>query len=77
MRTSTGAAATILTKYFGDNSPFTLQYFGLTRSYQTLSKALEEAGKSRVYGGIHFEIANQVGKDHGKAIATEILRKSQ
>jgi hypothetical protein len=38
---------------------------------------LEEAGKSRIYGGIHFQMANVVGKADGKAVAKEILAKSQ
>jgi hypothetical protein len=73
--TFSGAAAEVLSHYFGDQSPFTLEYFGITRSYQRISTALEEAGKSRIYGGIHFEPANRDGKAHGQAIAKEILKK--
>jgi hypothetical protein len=73
--TFSGAASEILAHHFGDHSPFTLEYFGITRSYQNLSTALEEAGKSRIYGGIHFEPANRDGKAHGQAVAREILNK--
>jgi hypothetical protein len=46
-----------------------------TRSYSSFSTAADEAGRSRVVGGIHFEFSNQDGLAAGRAVAAEILAK--
>jgi hypothetical protein len=68
-----GAAVEILSNFFGNNSSFTLEYFGLTRSYTSLNQALADAGMSRIYGGIHFMQGNMDGQKGGREIAKEIL----
>lgn len=45
---------------------------GVTRSYDSLSEAAMEAGRSRIYGGIHFEFANVAGMASGRALAASV-----
>src|SRR5262249_7147764 len=59
--TFSGAAATILTFAFGDNFAFSTTSPGLpnvTRSFTSFQQAAEEAGRSRIYGGIHYQFSN-------------------
>jgi hypothetical protein len=46
---------------------------GQTRTYSSFSAAAEEAGISRIYGGLHFPFSNTDGLAAGRAIAREIL----
>ncbi len=76
--TFSGAGATILARFFGtdqvalrltsDSIP------GTVRSYKGFWEAAQEAGKSRIYGGIHYECDNRAGLDIGKAVAEEVFR---
>jgi hypothetical protein len=34
-----------------------------------LSAAVDEIGRSRIFGGIHFETANREGQNVGRAVA--------
>ncbi len=51
---------------------------GVVRSWNSLSQAAEEAGQSRIYGGIHWQYDNQAGLASGRALAdyvfTHLLR---
>jgi hypothetical protein len=51
--------------------------FGLasTRSYATFSQAAEEAGRSRIYAGIHFQFDNRSGLESGRALAQYIFER--
>jgi hypothetical protein len=58
--TFSGAAAAILTAKFGENYAFTTgtsstdpAVAGVTRDFSSFTEAAEEAGRSRIYGGIH------------------------
>jgi hypothetical protein len=42
---------------------------GVVRSFDRLSQAGEEAGQSRIYGGIHWQYDNTVGLASGRALA--------
>lgn len=68
------AAATVLTNQFGQNHAFhdttELQYLGMQRSFSSIEAASNEAGISRLYGGIHFRSAIEKGKEQGKKIGT-------
>lgn len=72
--TLSGAAAAVLTDLFGADFAFTDTTHvdeGLgTRSYPDFWTAAEEAGISRLYGGIHFRAAIERGLDQGRCIAT-------
>lgn len=75
--TFSGAAATVLTAQFGANYAFTATSEGLTgvtRSFASFDAAAEEAGQSRIYGGIHYSFANADGKTTGKAVANLVMR---
>jgi membrane-associated phospholipid phosphatase len=70
------AAATILAEFFGtDNVAFTTDSespflpAGYTRSYSSFSQAAEEAGLSRIYGGIHWQSDNEDGALLGESVA--------
>jgi hypothetical protein len=71
--TQSGAAAEVLTALFGDNVAFTDTTHdddGLPpRSFENFWQAAEEAGISRLYGGIHFPAAITRGLDQGRCVA--------
>ena len=74
-----GAAATVLAAFFGDNSEFSLTSEvtpGVTRSYSSFNAAAEEAGNARVFGGIHFRKACTDGKAMGAQIAEYVLQNA-
>jgi hypothetical protein len=67
------SSATTLATFFGtDAIPFSTVSNGLpnvTRQYPGFSAAADEAGISRIYGGIHFQSANIAGQMSGHALA--------
>ena len=64
-----GAASTVLTQVFGDNFSFlddTETLYGLPiRSFTSFNAAAQEAAISRMYGGIHYRTAVEVGIGQG------------
>lgn len=70
--TQSGAAATVLTEMFGPAYAFedgTHSDDGLpARRFASFWAAAEEAGISRLYGGIHFRSAIERGLDQGRCI---------
>jgi PAP2 superfamily len=74
--TQSGAAATVLTALFGEDFAFedaTHERDGLaTRSFPGFWAAAEEAGISRLYGGIHFRAAIERGLDQGRCIGAYV-----
>jgi hypothetical protein len=70
--TQSGAAAVVLTHVFGENHAFTdatHEADGLIpRKFGSFWQAAEEAGISRLYGGIHFRAAIERGLDQGRCI---------
>src|SRR5438132_796628 len=67
-----GAAATVLTDVFGDKVRFQTTSEGLpgaTRKFDSFWAAAEEAGQSRIYGGIHWQFDNTEGLAIGKTLA--------
>jgi hypothetical protein len=75
--TFSGSGARLLALFFGsDQHDFTTTTDGLpgvTRSYTSFSQAAEEAGQSRIYGGIHWQYDNQVGLTSGRALAEHVF----
>jgi hypothetical protein len=75
--TFAGAASTILAGFYcRDAITFSLEAEGSNptwRSYRSFSEAADEAGRSRIYSGIHFEFSNQSGREVGIGIGTEIV----
>lgn len=76
--TFAGAASTILASFYCDDSvPFSFageQHGSPTRSYGGFAEAAREAGRSRIYGGIHFQFSNDAGRAAGKEIGRKIVR---
>jgi membrane-associated phospholipid phosphatase len=74
-----GAAAAVLASFFGSDAvAFTSDSDGLpgvTRSYNSFWAAAQEAGRSRIYGGIHYEFDNAAGLTAGQAIGRFIARR--
>jgi hypothetical protein len=74
-----GAAATALASFFGtDRVRFSSTSDGLpgvTRSYESFSSAAEEAGMSRIYGGIHWTFDNTDGLACGREVAKHITQR--
>jgi len=72
-----GAASTALTDVFGDNFSFdddTEVAFGLPiRSFTSFKQAADEAAISRMYGGIHYRAAVEVGVKQGRDLGQFVL----
>jgi hypothetical protein len=75
--TFSGAASTILASFYGDDRTA----FSFTgddaitgvRTFDSFSAAAMEAGRARIFAGIHFEFSNQAGQRAGRGVAREIL----
>lgn len=72
-----GATAVILTSLFGENFTFTDDshaYLGLeVRTFSSFQAAADEAAISRLYGGIHYRAAIELGMAQGRCIGEQIL----
>jgi hypothetical protein len=73
--TLSAAAATVLANFFSNDAiPFTstaeISAGGptITRSFDGFWEAAEEAGASRIYGGIHWSFDNEAGLESGRSI---------
>jgi hypothetical protein len=82
--TFSGGSARILERFYGtDALPFCApspdpqrwpeQLTGVVRCWDGLSHAAEEAGQSRIYGGIHWQYDNQQGLVSGRALAEYVF----
>jgi hypothetical protein len=74
--TQSGAAASVLSATFGENFAFTDRTHeadGLKpRAYKNFWAAAQEAGISRLYGGIHFRNAVERGLEQGKCVGAKV-----
>ena len=73
--TFSAAGAAVLTALFGD-MPFTTwspDLPGVTRSFSSFTAAAQEAGMSRIYGGIHYQFDNQAGLSTGKEVGDQVV----
>jgi hypothetical protein len=69
--TFSAAAAEVLSSFFGNNYAFdtgSSSLPGVTRNYSSFWDAANEAGMSRIYGGIHFSFSNT----DGLALGTQV-----
>lgn len=76
--TFSGAASRVLSKFYGRDE-FTFDSTseglpGVRRSFVRFSQAAEEAGRSRIYGGIHWEFDNVDGLAMGRSLADHVCR---
>ena len=88
--TFSGAASAVLTSLYGNQLAFDSQSDGhlaaeqrpldpsqiATRHFASFSQAAEEAGLSRIYGGIHFNFDNTAGLDLGHQVGTATIVRS-
>ena len=74
-----GAASTALTDIFGDDFSFdddTELPYGLpVRSFKSFNQAADEAAISRMYGGIHYRAAVEVGVGQGRELGALLIDK--
>jgi hypothetical protein len=76
---NSGAAAEVLSKYFGEDTAFTADsdiMLGVTRSFPNFSSALEEIKNARIFAGIHFRAACNDGQALGVSVADYVLANS-
>jgi PAP2 superfamily len=71
-----GAAAVVLTQFFGDNFVFEdkthVREKFVGRPFKSFWDAANEAGISRLYGGIHFRSAVERGLDQGRCVGAAV-----
>jgi hypothetical protein len=76
--TQSGAAATVLTAFLGENFAFedrTHVEDGLeARAFASFWDAANEAGISRLYGGIHYRAAIERGLEQGRCVGEKVNR---
>ena len=87
--TFSGAASAVLTSLFGNNVAFDSQSDGhlaaeqrpldpsqiVTRHFASFNDAAEEAGLSRIYGGIHYRFDNSAGLTLGDLVGTAVVER--
>ncbi|MCU0720660.1 MAG: vanadium-dependent haloperoxidase [Pirellula sp.] len=85
--TFSGAASAVLTHVFGNDVAFESTSDGhlaseqrpidpsqiVTRHFSSFEHAAEEAGRSRIYGGIHFHFDNTTGLLLGNQVGTSVI----
>ena len=73
------AAAAMMKDIFGNIGSFTdhtYDYLGFApRTYSSITAIAEEAGKSRLYAGIHYQQSIDAGLAEGRKVAANILNK--
>ncbi len=78
---ASNAAATILTEMFGEGYAFvdaTEVPYGLpVRSFSSFHQASQEAAISRLYGGIHYRPAIDLGITQGQLVGKHVLKNVQ
>ena len=76
---ASGAAAQVLSHYFGEDTAITITNDALpgqTRSFSSFSAALEEIVNARVFGGIHFRTDCNAGQTLGVSVADYVVKHS-
>jgi len=76
--TQSGASAVLMTEVFG-SGPFTddtkLRRGFNARTYSSFTAASEEAAVSRLYGGIHYPMDNNVGLTQGQCVGNAVASR--
>jgi hypothetical protein len=78
--TFSAAAAQVLDSFFGSNYAFSYtdpslgRTPGVTRSFTSFDEAAQEAGMSRIYGGIHFSFSIDAGFTLGQQVGDWALQ---
>ena len=71
----------MLATYLGESSNVALTsdapaMAGVVRSFTTVSAVMDEVRDARVFGGIHFRTADNVGQAVGVAVAQYIIQNA-
>ena len=77
--TQSAAAATTLAGVLGDGAfddSTSISLGHAVRRFPSFMAAAEEAGMSRIYGGIHFEVGTRSGRDLGICIGQRVLARA-
>ncbi len=69
--TNSSAMATILKLVFDDDPgvPLVVTLSGITRQWDTFSAGVDEVIEARIYSGLHFRTADEVGAKQGRQVA--------
>jgi hypothetical protein len=73
------AGATILTRFYGPARPVTViseVLPGVTRVFHRFQEAAEEAGRSRIYAGVHTRIDHEAGQLLGRDVARLVAARA-
>ena len=72
---NSSAMVTVLRQVLGDDPGVQLQltFFGATRQWQTFEEAMNEVIEARIYSGIHFRTADDVGAKLGRQVAHFVM----
>jgi hypothetical protein len=73
--TNSSAMASVLESLFGEDPEMTISVTlsGITRQWSTFDQAVGEVIDARVYSGIHFRTADEVGARQGRQVAHFVL----
>ena len=71
--TFSAAAAAVLDSFFGTNVSFSDTTAGFTHSFANFDQAAIEAGRSRIYGGIHFEFSDADAEAAGRLLGNYVV----
>jgi hypothetical protein len=77
--TISAAGADVLESFYGNNEHFSVSspaLPGVTRSFDTFSGAVGEAGLSRIYAGVHTRIDHEAGLKLGNQVAAFVLHNA-
>ena len=77
--TISAAGADVLESFYGNNQHFSVSspaLPGVTRSFDTFSGAVGEAGLSRIYAGVHTRIDHEAGLKLGNEVAAFVLQNA-
>ncbi len=66
---------TVMRLLFGDapEVPIELTFSGVTRQWLTFDEGMQEVIDARVYSGIHFRTADEVGARVGRQVAHFVM----
>jgi hypothetical protein len=77
--TISAAGADVLASFYGNNQQFSVTsptLPGVTRSFTSFSAAVDEAGLSRIYAGVHTRIDHEAGLELGSHVAGFVLHNA-
>jgi hypothetical protein len=70
---ATAIAALIEDGAFDDSTSISIGH--AVRRFESFGAAADEAGMSRIYGGIHFPFGNVAGQDLGKCVGAKVVER--